>query len=56
VQLGHAIDREDHSWKLFYLRSRVEGEAGHAAAAHADFERARELNPRAPQLQQGTAE
>jgi len=56
VQLSHAIDREDHNWKLFYLRSRVEGEAGNAAAAQADFERARELNPRAPQLQQGTAE
>ena len=56
MQLSHAIHREDHNWKLFYLRSRVEGEAGNAAAAHADFERARELNPRAPQLQQGSAE
>jgi hypothetical protein len=46
-----AIDREDQNWKLFFLRSRVEEEAGNKAAARADFERARELDPRAPQLQ-----
>jgi hypothetical protein len=54
--LGQAIHREDHSWKLFYLRSRVEEEAGNNAAARADFEQARNLNPLAPQLQGEHAE
>jgi hypothetical protein len=48
-----AIEREDHNWQLFYLRARVEREAGDEAAAEADLERARELNPRAPELQGG---
>lgn len=40
-----AIDREDHNWQLYYLRSRVEEEAGDPAAARADLDRARRLNP-----------
>ncbi|MEX2447396.1 MAG: O-antigen ligase family protein [Solirubrobacterales bacterium] len=52
-RLTQAIDREDRSWQLYYLRSRVEGEAGNAAAAGADFAQARRLNPRAPELQAG---
>lgn len=40
-----AIDREDHNWQLYYLRSRVEEEAGDRVAARADLNRARELNP-----------
>jgi len=40
-----AVEREDHNWQLYYLRSRVEHEAGEAARARADFERARRLNP-----------
>jgi hypothetical protein len=40
-----AIDREDHNWQLYYLRSRVEQEAGNQIAAEADLERARRLNP-----------
>jgi O-antigen ligase len=51
--LTQAIDREDRNWQLYYLRSRVEGEAGSTAAARADFEQARRLNPRAPELQAG---
>ena len=47
VHFGHAIDREDRNWQWYYLRSRVEHEAGEDAAAKADLERARELNPRA---------
>ncbi len=43
----HAIDREDRNWQWFYLRSRIEHEAGDEAAAQADLERARQLNPRA---------
>ena len=50
VHFGKAIEREDRNWKLFFLRSRVEGEAGHEEAARADLQQARALNPRAPQL------
>ncbi|HEX2095837.1 MAG TPA: O-antigen ligase family protein [Solirubrobacterales bacterium] len=44
--LSQAIDREDRNWQLYYLRSRVERAAGDTAAARADVERARQLNPR----------
>jgi O-Antigen ligase len=40
-----AIDREDRNWQLYYLRSRVEEQAGERAAAEADLDRARQLNP-----------
>jgi tetratricopeptide (TPR) repeat protein len=40
-----AIDREDRNWQLYYLRSRVEEAAGDRAAAEADLDRARRLNP-----------
>jgi O-antigen ligase len=40
-----AIDREDRNWQLYYLRSRVEEQAGERAAAEADLQRARQLNP-----------
>jgi len=53
ARLSDAIDREDRNWQLFYLRSRVETEAGRDAAARADLERARELNPREPLLGDG---
>jgi O-antigen ligase len=43
--LTQAIDREDHNWQLYYLRSRVEEEVGDLAAARADLDRARRLNP-----------
>jgi tetratricopeptide (TPR) repeat protein len=52
-RLTQAIEREDRNWQLYYLRSRVEREAGAAAGAQADLERARQLNPRAPELQVG---
>jgi len=51
VHFGHAIDRENRNWQWYYLRSRVEHEAGDGAAAIDDLERARELNPRAQCLQ-----
>jgi O-antigen ligase len=44
-RLTQAIDREDRNWQLYYLRSRVEEEAGDRAAARADLNRARRLNP-----------
>ena len=40
-----AIDREDRNWQLYYLRSRVEEEAGDRATAESDLEQARRLNP-----------
>jgi O-Antigen ligase len=40
-----AIEREADNWQLYYLRSRVEDEAGEPARARADFEHARRLNP-----------
>jgi O-antigen ligase len=45
VHFSHAIEREDRNWQWYYLRSRVEHEAGEAKAAVADLEKARELNP-----------
>jgi O-antigen ligase len=52
-RLSQAIEREDGNWELYALRSRVEAAAGERAAALADLEKARELNPLAPQLQGG---
>lgn len=51
VHFGHAIEREDRNWQWYYLRSRVEHEAGETAAAKADLEKARERNPVAKCLQ-----
>jgi O-antigen ligase len=53
AHFGDAIEREDHNWQWFYLRSKVEHEAGDETAARADLERARELNPRAGCLREG---
>jgi O-Antigen ligase len=44
-RLTQAIEREDRNWQLYYLRSKVEHEAGEAARARADLVRAHELNP-----------
>lgn len=44
-RLTQAIDREDRNWQLYYLRSRVEEEAGDRAAAQTDLNHARRLNP-----------
>jgi hypothetical protein len=49
-RLGQAIEREEGNWELYALRSRVESSAGDQSAALADLEKARELNPLAPQL------
>jgi O-antigen ligase len=45
VHFTHAIEREDHNWQWYYLRSEAEHYAGNEAAAQADLEKARELNP-----------
>jgi len=44
-RLTQAIAREDRNWQLYYLRSRVEEAGGEPAAARADLDRARDLNP-----------
>jgi hypothetical protein len=44
-RLTQAIEREDRNWQLYYLRSKVEHEAGEAARARADLAKAHELNP-----------
>ena len=48
-----AIDREGDKWQWYYLRSKVEREAGQTDAAEADLEKARELNPLDPCLKTG---
>lgn len=45
ARLGDAIERQEGDWQLYYLRSRVEHEAGEAARARADMQRALALNP-----------
>jgi hypothetical protein len=52
-RLTQAISREDRNWELYYLRSRVEHEAGEDGAAQADLAKARELNPRLQCLRTG---
>ncbi len=44
-RLTEAIEREDRNWQLYYLRSKVEHEAGDEGAAAADLDRAQQLNP-----------
>jgi hypothetical protein len=49
-RLGQAIEREEGNWELYALRSRGDSSASDDSAALADLEKARELNPLAPQL------
>ncbi len=49
-----ATAREGDNWQLWYLRSRAAYSAGDAGASALMFERARQLNPRAPELQQSS--
>jgi hypothetical protein len=44
-RLTEAIEREDRNWQLYYLRSKVEREAGERVDARADIAQAEELNP-----------
>lgn len=52
-RLGQAIDREEDNWQLYYLRSRIEHEAGDEPAAKADLEEAKRLNPEEKCLEEG---
>jgi O-antigen ligase len=52
-RLSQAINREDRSWLLYYLRSKIEHEAGDSASARADLRRAQQLNPLESCLREG---
>jgi tetratricopeptide (TPR) repeat protein len=52
-RLGQAIEREEGNWQLYYLRARIEHEAGHGAAARADRAEAQRLNPEEACLEEG---
>jgi O-antigen ligase len=52
-RFDQAIEREESNWLLYYLRARVEHEAGDEAAAHKDFIEARRLNPEEKCLEGG---
>jgi hypothetical protein len=52
-RLGQAIDREEDNWSLYYLRARIENEAGEAAAAQRDSEEALRRNPQEQCLREG---
>jgi O-Antigen ligase len=52
-RMTEAIDREEGNWLLYYLRGRIEHEGGDTAAAEADLNRARHLNPLEKCLQEG---
>ncbi len=52
-RMSQAIDREEGNWQLYYLRARINHEAGDDAAAAADLEEARRLNPEEKCLEDG---
>jgi tetratricopeptide (TPR) repeat protein len=52
-RMDQAIDREEGNWQLYYLRARIEHEAGDKAAARADLAEARRLNPEEKCLEEG---
>ena len=53
ARMSEAIDREDRNWILYYLRAKIENEAGETAAARADIREAERLNPQEECLRQG---
>lgn len=44
-RFGQAIDREDQNWTYYYLRAKVEHQAGQNEAAQNDLNEAKRLNP-----------
>ncbi|MFL5898099.1 MAG: O-antigen ligase family protein [Solirubrobacterales bacterium] len=52
-RLSQAIDREEGNWQLYYLRARIQHEAGDAGAAKADLREALRLNPEEKCLEEG---
>jgi len=53
ARLSQAIEREDHNWQLYYLRARVQHEAGDETAARDDLAEAQRLNPEEKCLREG---
>jgi tetratricopeptide (TPR) repeat protein len=53
AQISKAIDREDRNWVLYYLRAKIEDEAGETGAARADLREAQRLNPEEQCLRDG---
>jgi O-antigen ligase len=49
-KLTKAIERENGNWLLYYFRSRMRGEALDYGPSAKDLERARKLNPLAPEI------
>lgn len=52
-RFDQAIEHEEDNWLLYYLRARVEHEAGNEAAAQKDLGEARRLNPEEKCLEGG---
>jgi tetratricopeptide (TPR) repeat protein len=52
-RMNQAIAREEGNWELYYLRARMNHEVGEEAAAKADLEEARRLNPEEKCLDEG---
>jgi O-antigen ligase/polysaccharide polymerase Wzy-like membrane protein len=52
-RLSQAINREDRNWILYYLRSKIEHQAGDVVSARADLRRAQQLNPLEECLREG---
>ena len=52
-RISQAIEREEGNWQLYYVRARIEHKAGDDAAASADLEEARRLNPEEKCLEEG---
>lgn len=52
-RFGEAIEREDHNWVLYYLRAKLEHEAGEISRAENDIREAERLNPLETCLEEG---
>jgi O-Antigen ligase len=52
-RLNQAIEREEDHWLLYYVRARIQSEAGNPAAARADLREAQRLNPEETCLYEG---
>lgn len=52
-RISQALEREEGNWQLYYVRARIENKAGEEAAARADLEEARRLNPEEKCLEDG---
>lgn len=53
ARMSQAIHREEDNWQLYYLRARMNHEAGDGAAARADRAEARRLNPEEKCVEEG---